>query len=458
MQHAPMRYVPAQSMTQIWMAALWLGLCSTVNWAAEPPGVIVRTTPATPKLQLDSAGRFAFQISCVSSEPSKLQVELPDTGRHTWPIEDVEVLDGDGRPVAVTRGGIQWHKLTIPLRPGSHQLTVHVVDPSSAPPKRFPEPQRHVADEVTGLTAHICRWRGGKQAALSIRFDDSHPTHLSLAAPVLDEYGFRGTFMVNPGGHPPNSRRRSAFETQRAQWEALAKTQRHEFANHTLHHRGAANDRDMDEQIGQASREIWKLFPNRSRLLALNLGGGTTWTTTKTLRHYLDQHHLFVTGGSTGMDDVYGNRVSTFRRLLAAHIERGIWYRIHYHSIGENQGASEEHFREVLDVAKQHEAQLWIAGMADIYKHQTSRQSASLTLTKHNDESFTLKQHCATAPALYDQPLTIELSLPKSWPPARVRLTSEGRRVETTSTNDGRVLRFDAAPRDVEFNISVDGD
>ena len=35
----------------------------------------------------------------------------------------------------------------------------------------------------------ICRWYGGKKAALSLRFDDSHPTHVTVAIPMLDEYG-----------------------------------------------------------------------------------------------------------------------------------------------------------------------------------------------------------------------------------------------------------------------------
>ncbi len=63
-----------------------------------------------------------------------------------------------------------------------------------------------------------------------------------------------------------------------------------ELANHSAHHRGANSDEDMDREIGSAAETIWKLPPGRSKLLALNLGGGTHWETTCTLRHKLDKY------------------------------------------------------------------------------------------------------------------------------------------------------------------------
>jgi peptidoglycan/xylan/chitin deacetylase (PgdA/CDA1 family) len=141
----------------------------------------------------------------------------------------------------------------------------------------------------------LARWYDARQAALSLRFDDSHPTHLTKAIPILREYGFRGTFMINPGADEPGSRRRSSFQIHRAAWEAAAKSGDSEFANHSAHHRGATGDDDMDAEIGAAARAIWKLTPGQSRLTALNLGGGTQWTTSRTLRYYLDKyHHLDV--------------------------------------------------------------------------------------------------------------------------------------------------------------------
>jgi hypothetical protein len=305
------------------------------------------------------------------------------------------------------------------------------------------------------LSAAICNWRDGRRAALSIRFDDSHPTHLSTAIPILDEYGFRGTFMVNPGEHPPNSRRRSAFHTQRSEWETVAKTGSHEFANHTLHHQGAENDEEMESQVGEASKAIWRLFPDRSKLLALNLGGGTYWTTTKTLRYYLDKYHLFDVSGSLGMDDVYGNRVAAFRQHLERHLESAGWCRVHYHDIGQGHAASEANFRAALDVAREHEAELWIAGMAEIHKYQTERNQAKLAIANQGPRRVTLELSCSTDPELYDQPLTIEIALPDNWSPEEVAVKpAEAGIVPTPITRSSNaVIRFDVPPITARYTI-----
>ena len=152
--------------------------------------------------------------------------------------------------------------------------------------------------------------------------------------------------MICPGGREPNSRRRSDFEDHRAEWEAVAQLGDQEFANHSAHHRGAIGDEDMEAEIGEAAKAIWKLFPGKSKLMALNLGGGTMWETTKTLRYYLDKYHLFdASSGSLGMDDVYGDRPSAFRQHLERHLEGNGWCRIHFHAIGQGLNTSEANFR-----------------------------------------------------------------------------------------------------------------
>jgi len=48
-------------------------------------------------------------------------------------------------------------------------------------------------------------------------------------------------------------------------------------------------------------------LPRQQQTHGLEPRGGTVWETTRTLRYYLDQYHLFdASGSSTGMDDTYG--------------------------------------------------------------------------------------------------------------------------------------------------------
>ncbi len=430
--------------------------------AAEVDDVKVKfvdySGPAT--LSVKAIDKYELRINIDPQTERKaltLQVELPIAGPRTWPFIDVAVLDSKAHAVSVRRSGIEWHKLLITVPPERSTFLVHAVEPAGDRPEFRSEKDRHATDPKTGLNATISKWDDGRRAALSIRFDDSHPTHLSKAIPILNEYGFRGTFMVNPGGHPPDSRRRSAFEDHRAEWEAVARRGDHEFANHTMNHHGAQDSESMEHEIGEAAKAIWKLFPKKSKLAALNLGGGTQWATTKPLRYYLDKYHLFdASANSTGMDDGYGKRVTTFRRLLEAHIERGLWYKVHYHYIGDGLSSSEANFRAALDIAKEHQDKLWIAGMADIYKYETERRGAKLEIENKSESRVILKLSCVTELELYDQPLTMDVTIPKSWATERVVITDHNAKeidVRTVSTSDGSVLRFDVRPTDAEYTI-----
>jgi hypothetical protein len=441
-----------------------VGLLVGTSNASDLAGVVVTFEkyegPATIVAQSVAPYKLKIVVDPKSErERLAIRVELPATGRKAWPAADVEVRDARGKAMAVRRSGIEWHHLLIPVPPVADTYFVQAVDPPRSRPAFPAEQQRHLTDETTGLSVTIARWHDGRQAALSIRFDDSHPSHLSKAIPILRGYGFRGTFMINPGEPEANSRRRSAFADHRAEWEAVAKRGDQEFANHSAHHRGAIGDADMEAEVGDAAKAIWKLFPGKSKLTALNLGGGTVWETTHTLRYYLDKYHQFdASQNSLGMDDSYGNRVATFRRMLEQHIQRGLWCRIHYHYIGAGLSSSEANFRAALDIAKEHEAALWIAGLADVYKYQTERSGSALSLVSSDARHLSFKLSCLTDPELYDQPLTIEVAIPKSWPADRI-VISDGQSKTfafRTVQHRGQIrLRFELAPRSAAYTITL---
>ncbi len=186
--------------------------------------------------------------------------------------------------------------------------------------------------------------------------------------------------------------------------------------------------------------------------MALNLGGGTRWETTRTLRSYLDRYHQFdASSGSLGMDDIYGGRVEAFRKALASHLERGLWCRIHYQYIGENLSSSDANFRAVLDIAKEHQDKLWIAGMADIHKYQTERNASKLSVVKADERSLTFQLSVSTDASLHDQPLTLEVEPSPAWNAQQVIiLDQQGSRIPSET---GGALRFVIPPRASTFVV-----
>ena len=445
------------------MSVLLLAPLATLQ-AGDLGGIVVRLEgyqgPATVSAQLVEPFKMRIAVHPTGeTKPLAIRVELPASGPHAWPAADVEVRDARGKALMVRRAGIEWFKLLIPVPAVADDYFVQAVQPAGGKPSQPSEKERVLVDGASNFRLSIAKWHDGRKAALSIRFDDSHPTHLTKAIPILREYGFRGTFMVNPGASEPGSRRRSEFETHRAKWEAVARQGDHELANHSAHHRGAIGDEDMEAEIGEAAQAIWKLTPGKSKLMALNLGGGTRWETTRTLRYYLDKYHQFdASQNSTGMDDSYGNRAANFRRILEQHIERGLWCRIHYHYIGDGLSSSEANFRAALDITKEHHSDLWIAGMADIHKYQTERNASKLTLQKSSPTQFTFQMTCLSDAVLYDQPLTLEVAHAQSLDARRLMVKdAQGNAIplRAAQTESPSVLRFDVAPRNAVYSIEM---
>ncbi len=434
------------------ISILWLSLFTLLSLILGMADVGVRLHDPETKTKIDvrRVGRYKLMISVDPTgggKPILVDIDLPETGSGRWPVEDVIALDGKGKVVPLTRDGIEWGKLQLLFPPTGGVYFVQAM----APPKTeslFPEKERIVIDPEAGFKAIICRWFDGRRAALSLRFDDSHPSHLDKVIPTLRRYGFKGTFMINPGNRD--------YIEHKEEWERVAREGDQEFADHTLHHHGASSDDEAEREIGEVARYIRHLFPGRSTLLALNLGGGTKWATAKPFRYFLDKYHLFYISGSLGMDDVYGDRVEAFRRHLLRHIERGLWCRVHFHSIGEGMSTSEKTFLSVMEIVKRHEHELWIAGMSDIYKYQSERRAARLSLKRIGTDMFKLQLLCGTDPELYDQPLTIELTLPADWPPERVIVEDgkgEALQTRSLSVSKRRLLRFEAAPVDAVYIV-----
>ncbi len=398
----------------------------------------------------ESLGRRRLRISVRpggETAPLTLLVELDESGPDHWPAEDVRVVDAAGLSISARRGGTELHKLRISVPPEATTYAVEVVDPpdSRLLPPPAPESDRDQTESQTGLRAVVCPWFAGRRSALSLRFDDSHPTHLTTVIPLLREHDLRATFMINPGA-PDYQERREA-------WEACAETGDQEFANHTMHHRGAPDDEKAGAEIGDAAAYIVGLFPGRSPIMALNLGGGTWWSLQHPLRHFLSEHHLFLATGSLGMDDAYGDRIPAFRTHLERHVERGGWCRAHFHAIGDGLSTAEANFRAALAAVREREADLWVAGMADIHRYSVARRSTRVALGAVDAESVTITVSCQADPKLFDHPLTVELTPPPAWREDGVVVRdADAQPILTRAVGD--TTQFDVDPVDATYTVT----
>jgi hypothetical protein len=322
--------------------------------------------------------------------------------------------------------------------------------------KTMPEPEPSARDEKTGVAARITRWFGDKAAAVGLRFDDSSPTHILIAVPLLTQYKMVGTFLINPGN--------DGYKKYKEKWETEAIQGGHEFGNHTFHHRSAKDDDEADYEIGECSRYIWALFPNKSKLLAFRSGGGTTWNIKKTWGYYMEKWHLVFDENSAGVATSGGKNYVTSMALFQERLDRAVqgdqWVTFYYHQIGLEKGLNitEAFFREQMEYLHSRQAELWFGGVAQIHKYQAERRSAKLSVGSLGERKVEIQIACGTSPELYDQPLTVEVSLPNGWKARATKVAdAKGNAIpmRIIPAGDEERLRFEIQPIDTRLTVSA---
>jgi peptidoglycan/xylan/chitin deacetylase (PgdA/CDA1 family) len=116
------------------------------------------------------------------------------------------------------------------------------------------------------------RWPGGFKGAVSLTFDDGMQSQLSLGIPLIERFGFRGTFYINPIDN---------YRERLKPWKEIA-DRGHEIGNHSTAHpcscnflgdpegRGLENMtlQDIRSDVVEAHSRIRQIIPNASRTFA----------------------------------------------------------------------------------------------------------------------------------------------------------------------------------------------
>jgi peptidoglycan/xylan/chitin deacetylase (PgdA/CDA1 family) len=275
-----------------------------------------------------------------------------------------------------------------------------------------------------GGEARIAPWYRNLEAAVSLRFDDAHESHVTTVIPRLNEHGFRATFLVSPGTR--QYRARQDF------WEQKVPGMGHRLGNHTMNHRGARTVEDADYEIGEASRTLWRAQPGESRLLVFASGGGKKlwggkeWEQAdpayrKLVQKYhlidlYDGNHPYLSVRS-GMeeDDLCGSvdraLVRKDHQSYAFHAIGDVSFREWVRTLISGYGLTidEETFSGFLGCLDGRRQRLWVAPLGDILKYQEEARDAVTRTTLSDRHTATVELTVQTDPALYDHPLTLIL-------------------------------------------------
>lgn len=232
-------------------------------------------------------------------------------------------------------------------------------------------------------------WPGEQIGAISLTFDDGHPSQLERTIPLMEERGLRGTFYLNPKGDD--------FAEVLRPWGEVS-VRGHEIGNHTLSHtcsRNFSTDTDakglerstlaeIEADVLEAERRLQIVAPAATRSFAYpcyqtDVGEGPT---RQSYVPVIAKHFIAARGiGEFGFANTPLNcdlhllwshnaehcRGTELIGLTRKAMKYGRWIIFAFHSVeGGRLGIAEYEFTELLDFMAEEKTALWTAPVAEI--------------------------------------------------------------------------------------------
>ncbi len=267
------------------------------------------------------------------------------------------------------------------------------------------------AAEPSPPVAHIARFSGDRAAALTYTFDDALRDQYTLAVPMLNEAGLKGTFFVIPGKisetvEDAEKRKNDKRAWGTITWDELKEMsgQGHEIASHTWTHPGLAKlpPEEVEAQFSKAANAILAQIGKPALTLAFPFNQSTPEIEAAALKHHVAfRDYQLGIGGKTTVEslDAWADKQVRDRS----------WGVAMFHAIGSGYAAlsDPEIFRVHLRRMKSREAEIWIDTFANVARYAKERDAAKLVVTDSAPGRLVCTLTDDLDPATYDVPLTV---------------------------------------------------
>lgn len=294
-------------------------------------------------------------------------------------------------------------------------------------------------------TTEVATWQGFATAAVSYTYDDGCPNQFTTAVPLMDKYGFKGTFYL--------------VTQWLSEWNTFAECAHngHEIASHTLTHPNlceitadsAAVELSQSKQliVDNTGAECFSIaYPYCAKpdeqLVAANYGAARicdSYIESATPRNY-----LAISSFGIGSESRYKDAASV-TSLFEQTAEKGGWCVLLIHEIDNGTGYS-PYSSAALDTTLQfldaRRDQFWTATFSDVAKYARERDAAQITQTSVSDSEINITIATNLPTDVYNVALTLRTTLPEGWTSAT--LEQNGAAIEA-SINEG-VIEFNAQP------------
>lgn len=276
----------------------------------------------------------------------------------------------------------------------------------------------HASTPIPANAIHIARWSHDADAAVSFTFDDGLQCHRDKAMPLLDEFGFKGTFFVIAGemrehrSSPPRINPRFHYGEGAVSWDEVAELHAdgQEIGNHSLTHSFLDQISDpvrLQHEINDAADLI------QAHIGELPLSFAYPYNQFTPLCHAIaSQRHIAVREQWTD----YGGPTFTVEKansLVTEAMAKKSWLVPMIHGIDTGfLPLSSKVFHDHLAFVKQHISDLWVDTYANITKYQRERQAATVQVLDSEPQMLEFEVTTPLPAAVFNEPLTVIIPLP----------------------------------------------
>ena len=310
----------------------------------------------------------------------------------------------------------------------------------------------------------VTRWFDGKKAAVSFSFEGNHEGLYNIAAPLLKEKKWRGTFFIS---------------TKTANWDRISSAHKsgHEIGNHSHSNRNliSLNLSEVNQELLTSTQLIHKNIPNcKVMSFSYPFGKGISpGLKLDSIRSVVSKYHIAATspGTSGGYLTIqnsipyrgYQNNdfhnyyyqlgtyvvksslsLEDYNKELDLVIDSGDWLSLMYYSIGATgrEYIPEDKFQTMLSTVELQDEYLWVASFGEIAMYHQMRRNARIEYLQVEKGSWTMYLEDDLDDEIYNMPLTVQVMKPIDCD--AIRITQNGEKIQFHQ--DWRTLQFNAVP------------
>lgn len=296
-------------------------------------------------------------------------------------------------------------------------------------------------------TYEVATWDSFKKSAITFTFDDCLSNQYSTAVPLLDKYGFKGSFYLvtnwmGSGHYSYNDAKKMAANG-------------HEIGSHTVSHANLntgnyisemSNSKSAIEQnVGNKVTTI--VYPNcvapssENECAKYYIGGRICNGQVEgpTPQNYFEIGSLIC--GNQG----YYNSLSDFQKACNSAKDKKGWAVFLIHEIDNGSGyspLSSSVFEQTLSFLKQNSNDYWVTTFENAIKYSKERNDAKIKEVSRTSSAIKLEISTSLDTKTYNYPITIKTEVPSGWASATI---TQGNNKSEAEIRDG-YLYFSAIP------------